>query len=59
MKKIIFITTISLSLWGNAQETSANKYRFSLSEAVNFGVEHNYSILNANKDIAAAKEKKA
>ncbi|PDS26124.1 TolC family protein [Flavobacterium branchiophilum] len=58
MKKIIFITTISLSLWGNAQETSANKYRFSLSEAVNFGVEHNYSILNANKDIAAAKEKK-
>lgn len=58
MKKIIFITTISLSLWGNAQETSANKYRFSLSEAVNFGVEHNYSILNANKDITAAKEKK-
>ncbi|GEM56150.1 transporter [Flavobacterium branchiophilum] len=58
MKKIIFITTISLSLWGNAQETSSNKYRFSLSEAVNFGVEHNYSILNASKDIAAAKEKK-
>lgn len=41
--------------------TAQNKqesYSFSLQEAINHAVEHNYSVINANRDIEAAKQKK-
>ena len=40
-----------------AQEKKES-YSFSLQQAIDHALQHNYSIINANRDIEAAKQKK-
>jgi outer membrane protein TolC len=48
---LLLVTTIF------AQDKKGS-YAFSLQEAVNHALQHNYSVINVNRDIEAAKKKK-
>lgn len=52
---IIFLLLSQILL---SQNDTAKTYSFSLEEAINFAIENNYSAINANRDIEAAKQKK-
>lgn len=57
MKNKFLLTFILLVSLLQAQEQKQN-YSFSLQQAIDHALEHNYSVINANRDIAAAKQKK-
>lgn len=59
MKKLKLIAILSFSISINAQQSSTKQsFSYRLDEAINYAVEHNYSAINAKRDIEAAKEKK-
>lgn len=60
MKKQILLTFLILAFAAKAQEPNIGKqnYSFSLEQAINHALSHNYSIINADRDIAAAQQKK-
>jgi outer membrane protein TolC len=57
MKKTLLIGLILITRVLQAQEVPQN-YSFSLDQAISHAISHNYSALNANRDIAMAKKKK-
>ncbi|CAM4029412.1 TolC family protein [Flavobacterium antarcticum] len=54
----LLITFLLLSAFLFAQNDTPKTYSFSLEEAINYAIEHNYSSINASRDIDAAKQKK-
>ena len=54
--KLIILFILSVSLL-RAQEKKES-YSFSLQEAIAHALEYSYSSINANRDIASAKQKK-
>ena len=57
MKNKIIITLLLLTSLLQAQEKKES-FSFTLKEAIEHAVQNNYSALNADRDVAAAKEKK-
>jgi outer membrane protein TolC len=57
MKNKLIITLLLLTIYLQAQEKKES-YSFSLKEAIDYALEHNYSVINANRDVASAKQKK-
>ncbi|WP_396155801.1 TolC family protein [Flavobacterium sp.] len=57
MKNKLIITLLLLTSYLQAQEKKES-YSFSLKEAIDYALEHNYSVINANRDVASAKQKK-
>ena len=57
MKNKLLITLLLLVSFLQAQEKKES-YSFSLQQAIDHALQHNYSIINANRDIEAAKQKK-
>ncbi|KAB1156850.1 TolC family protein [Flavobacterium luteum] len=57
MKNKLILTFFLIASILQAQDKPQN-YSFSLQEAINHALEHNYSVINANRDIESAKEKK-
>jgi len=57
MKNKLSITLLLLVSFLQAQEKKES-YSFSLQQAIDHALQHNYSIINANRDIEAAKQKK-
>ena len=57
MKKIVYILLFTLPLFLVAQE-EVKTYNLTLQEAIDLGLKNNYSLLNATKDVEAAKHKK-
>jgi outer membrane protein TolC len=65
MRPVILIATLLFAYSANAQpKTEAaqpkpqQSYSFSLQQAISHALEHNYSAINATRDIEAAKQKK-
>lgn len=56
MKKI-YLLLILLPIGLHAQEQKQS-YSFNLQEAIDYAIKHNYSTINANRDVEAAKKKK-
>lgn len=56
-KNVLLISLLSFVFFANAQEAKKN-YSYSLEQAVNHALEYNYSILNSNRDVEAAIQKK-
>jgi outer membrane protein len=57
MKKILFLLLVfPLTIFSQSQQTKA--YSFNLEEAISFGIQNNYTIKNASRDIAISKQKK-
>ncbi len=56
MRKLILTLFLIASVL-NAQEQKQN-YSFSLEQAINHALNHNYSVINAGRDIASAQQKK-
>lgn len=44
--------------WIFAQQATPTNYTFGLQQAISYALEHNYSTINANRDIAISKQKK-
>lgn len=57
MKNKILIAFLLFVSILKAQEQNQN-YSFSLQQAIDHALQHNYSVINANRDIASAKQKK-
>jgi outer membrane protein len=57
MKKKLILTLLFLVSILQAQEKSQS-YSFSLQQAIDHALQNNYSVINANRDIEAAKQKK-
>lgn len=57
MKNKLVLITLMLVGFLQAQEKKES-YSFSLQQAIDHALEHNYSSINANRDISAAKQKK-
>lgn len=57
MKNRILITLLFLAGFLQAQEKQES-YSFSLQQAIDHALEHNYSVINANRDIEISKQKK-
>ena len=57
MKNKIVLTFLLLVSILQAQDKKVS-YSFSLQQAIDHALEHNYSSINANRDIASAKQKK-
>ncbi len=57
MKQITLLIIALITMIVNAQETKQN-YSFSLEQAISHALTHNYSMINADRDIAAAQQKK-
>ena len=57
MKNKLLITLLLLVSFLQAQEKKES-YSFSLQQAIDHALQYNYSIINANRDIEAAKQKK-
>ena len=57
MKNKILITLLLLVCVLQAQDKK-EFYSFSLQQAIDQALQHNYSVINANRDIASAKQKK-
>jgi outer membrane protein len=58
MRKITLITFLLLAIGIKAQEKQPEKFSFSLDQAISHALEHNYTVINAGRDIDAAKQKK-
>ena len=58
MKKILILTVLLFSIFGNAQQTTPQTYSFSLEQAISHALTNNYSAINANRAIAISKQKK-
>ncbi|RDY60025.1 TolC family protein [Flagellimonas nanhaiensis] len=56
MRTTLIIVFLILSWFSQAQET--NSYSFSLDEAIDYALEHNYSALNATRDMTDAQKLK-
>lgn len=57
MKKLFLIPLIIFALTAKAQDTKKS-FNFSLEQAISHALTNNYSVINANRDIEASKEKK-
>jgi len=59
MRKYIlnFLTLLVVSI-GFSQEEVTQTYSFTLQEAIEFGLENNYSVINAGRDLIDAKKQK-
>ena len=58
MKKTHVIALLAFTIGLNAQQKSTKQsYSYSLNEAIEYALTHNYSAINAARDIDAAKEK--
>ena len=57
MKNKFLITLLLLVALLQAQDKKES-YSFSLQQAIDYALQHNYSIINATRDIASAKQKK-
>lgn len=57
MKKLFLIPLIVFALTAKAQDTKKS-FNFSLEQAISHALTNNYSVINANRDIEASKEKK-
>ena len=57
MKKLFLIPLLIIALTAKSQEQQKN-FNFSLEQAINHALTHNYSVINAGRDIEASKEKK-
>ena len=57
MKKIILIA-ILLQAFGVFAQDKKERYEFTLKQAIEHALQYNYSAINANRDIEAAKKKK-
>ena len=57
MKKQILLPMLFFAFLAKAQESTQN-YSFSLDQAISHALTHNYSVINAGRDIAAAQQKK-
>jgi outer membrane protein len=60
MKKQILLSFLILAFAAKAQESNIGKqnYTFSLEQAISHALTHNYSVINADRDIASAQQKK-
>ncbi|MEY4432756.1 MAG: hypothetical protein RLZZ44_886 [Bacteroidota bacterium] len=59
MKKIILSALLAYSISIHAQQKKAQQsYSYSINEAIEYALTHNYSAINASRDIEAAKKKK-
>ncbi len=58
MKKLFLIPFFAIVLVAKAQESKNETFSFTLKEAVEYAIQHNYSAINANSDIEIAKQKK-
>jgi outer membrane protein len=59
MKKTHLIALLAFTIGLNAQQKSNKQtYSYTLNEAIEYALTHNYSAINAARDIEAAKEKK-
>ncbi len=59
MKKTLLIALLTFTVSTNAQQKSTKQsYSYTLNEAIEYALTHNYSAINAARDIDAAKEKK-
>jgi len=58
MKKLFLIPLFIFVLATQAQESKNETFSFTLKEAIEYAVQHNYSAINANSDIEIAKQKK-
>jgi outer membrane protein len=57
MKKyLLIIVAFPIAIFSQSQQTKA--YSFNLEEAISFGIQNNYTIKNASRDIAISKQKK-
>ncbi|HBK81983.1 MAG TPA: transporter, partial [Flavobacterium sp.] len=57
MKQKIILTFLLITSFLLAQENN-NSYSFSLDQAINHALKNNYKVINAGKDIEAARQKK-
>jgi outer membrane protein len=57
MKKNLLLISLLFVSFLQAQDKKES-YSFSLQQAIDHALQHNYSVINANRDIAAAKQKK-
>jgi len=57
MKRKLLLLLVAIATAGMAQE-SKKSYQFTLKEAIAHALENNYTAINANRDIEAAKKKK-
>jgi outer membrane protein len=57
MKKILGIVFLVIAISANSQ-TNKQSYTFSLQQAISHALTNNYQAINADRDIAAAKQKK-
>ena len=57
MKKILPILLLIFAFSANSQ-TSQQSYSFSLQQAISHALTNNYQVINANRDIESAKQKK-
>jgi len=57
MKNKICFTLLLFASLLQAQKTKES-YSFTLKQAIEHAIQNNYSVLNANRDIEAAKQKK-
>ena len=53
-----FILTFFLLVGILQAQDKKETYSFSMKQAIEHALEHNYSVINANRDIEAAKQKK-
>ncbi len=58
MKKLFLIPLFIFVLATQGQESKNETFSFTLKEAIEYAVQHNYSAINANSDIEIAKQKK-
>lgn len=57
MKKKIILTLLLATCFIRAQETHKS-YALSLQQAIDYALQNNYSVINANKEVEIAKQKK-
>lgn len=57
MKKVVWIILMSFTITAKSQE-KPQRFSFNLEEAIKYALSNNYSVINATRDIAAAKSKK-
>lgn len=57
MKKLFLIPLLIFALGAKSQEAQKN-YNYSLEQAIAYALTNNYSVINANRDIEASKQKK-
>jgi len=56
--KITLLALLIFAITAKSQEKQKQSYSFSLDQAISHGLQHNYSAINAARDIESAKQKK-